>query len=51
MFKNEETKVNEIQFNTKYVSDDPKGLEIITDFTTNTYIIKGSTGIGGTTAL
>lgn len=48
MFTNE-TEVNEIYFNTKYVSG--KALDVITDFTNNTYIIKGSTGIGGTTAL
>src|SRR5690554_2839865 len=49
MFENEETKVNELQFNTKYVSG--QALEVITDFKANSYIIKGSTGIGGTTAL
>ncbi|WP_027137360.1 DEAD/DEAH box helicase family protein [Gaetbulibacter saemankumensis] len=45
MFKNE-IKINEIQYNSKYVSG--KALEVITDFTNNTYIIKGSTGNGGT---
>ncbi|MBT8180341.1 MAG: hypothetical protein KJO53_02000, partial [Eudoraea sp.] len=46
---NYEAEVNEIYFNTKYVSG--RALDAITDFTNNTYIIKGSTGIGGTTAL
>jgi hypothetical protein len=41
--------VKTIKFNSKYVSG--KALELITNFDTNTYIIKGSTGIGGTTAL
>ncbi|REE07864.1 hypothetical protein DFQ09_11058 [Winogradskyella pacifica] len=44
-----DTKINEVNFNTKYVSG--QALQTITDFTNNTYIIKGSTGIGGTTAL
>ncbi len=41
--------VQTIEFNNKYV--DGRAKDIITDFTRNTYIIKGSTGIGGTTAL
>lgn len=45
MFENVET----IKFNNKYVVGRAK--DLITDFSKNTYIIKGSTGIGGTTAL
>ncbi|REH00910.1 hypothetical protein [Flavobacterium aquicola] len=41
--------VKTIKFNSKYVSGTAK--ELITSFERNTYIIKGSTGIGGTTAL
>jgi hypothetical protein len=41
--------VKTIKFNSKYVSGTAK--ELITNFERNTYIIKGSTGIGGTTAL
>lgn len=41
--------VKRIKFNSKYVSGTAK--ELITNFESNTYIIKGSTGIGGTTAL
>lgn len=41
--------VKTIKFNSKYVSGTAK--ELITNFEKNTYIIKGSTGIGGTTAL
>ncbi|WP_179353581.1 hypothetical protein [Winogradskyella vidalii] len=46
MSKNE---VKEIKFQNKYVNG--QALEVITDFSNNSYIIKGSTGIGGTTAL
>lgn len=45
----DETKINEIYFKSKYVSG--QALEVINDFTNNTYIIKGSTGIGGTTTI
>lgn len=41
--------VKEITFQKEYVNGE--ALEVITDFTNNSYIIKGSTGIGGTTAL
>jgi hypothetical protein len=41
--------VKTIKFNSKYVSGPAK--ELITNFDRNTYIIKGSTGIGGTTSL
>ncbi|QZK90686.1 hypothetical protein K5V07_09355 [Flavobacterium sp. CHNK8] len=41
--------VKTIKFNSHYVSGQAK--ELITNFDRNTYIIKGSTGIGGTTAL
>ncbi|SHL07010.1 hypothetical protein [Flavobacterium chilense] len=41
--------VKTIKFNSKYVSGTAK--ELITNFERNTYIIKGSTGVGGTTAL
>tara|TARA_R110002167_G_scaffold366420_1_gene596488 strand:+ start:4037 stop:6685 length:2649 start_codon:yes stop_codon:yes gene_type:complete len=41
--------VETINFQNKYVNG--KALEVITDFTHNSYVIKGSTGIGGTTAL
>lgn len=41
--------VKTIKFNSHYVSGHAK--ELITNFDRNTYIIKGSTGIGGTTAL
>lgn len=34
-----------------YVSNDEQANELITDFTSNKYVIKGSTGIGGTTAV
>ncbi len=45
MLKNVKT----IKFNSEYVSG--KAKELITNFERNTYIIKGSTGIGGTTSL
>jgi hypothetical protein len=41
--------VKTIKFNSQYVSGQAK--ELITNFERNTYIIKGSTGIGGTTSL
>lgn len=41
--------INTLQFDTKYVSSE--ALEVLTDFSINKYIIKGSTGIGGTTAI
>ena len=41
--------VKTIKFNSKYISG--KAKELITNFERNTYIIKGSTGVGGTTAL
>lgn len=41
--------VKTIKFKTRYVSGE--ALNLITDFKRNTYIIKGSTGVGGTTAL
>lgn len=41
--------VKQILFNNKYVENEAK--DLIIDFTRNTYILKGSTGIGGTTAL
>lgn len=41
--------IKTIKFNSKYVSGTAK--ELITNFERNTYIIKGSTGVGGTTAL
>ena len=34
-----------------YISNHPEALSVITDFTTNKLIIKGSTGIGGTSAI
>lgn len=46
MFKNE---IKEITFKTKYVTDE--ALEVLTTFDKDKYIIKGSTGIGGTTAI
>lgn len=46
MYKNE---VKEITFNTKYVTG--QSLEVLTTFDKNKYIVKGSTGIGGTTAI
>ncbi|WP_405327702.1 hypothetical protein [Leeuwenhoekiella sp. LLG6367-2.1] len=44
-----EYEINEVEFNGRYVNGE--ALEAITDFSRNTYIIKGSTGIGCTTAL
>ena len=34
-----------------YISNHSEALSVITDFTTNKLIIKGSTGIGGTSAI
>ncbi len=34
-----------------FISNDPTALSVITDFTSNKLIIKGSTGIGGTSAI
>ncbi|MEN3324236.1 hypothetical protein VP395_10895 [Mariniflexile soesokkakense] len=41
--------VETIKFQNKYVNG--RALDVMTDFTHNSYIIKGSTGIGGTSAL
>jgi len=42
-------KTNTLYFNTKYITGE--ALNVLTDTTKNKYAIKGSTGIGGTTAI
>lgn len=48
MFSNDK-QITEIKFSGKYVNG--QSLDLLRDFRKNTYIIKGSTGIGGTTSL
>ena len=48
MLSNEKN-IRTLQFDTKYISGE--ALEVLTDFSVNKYIVKGSTGIGGTIAI